>query len=254
MVKKEMSSFRKFGLIGYPLGHSFSEKYFNEKFNKGRIDALYSLYPISEISLFEDLCRNENNLYGLNVTIPYKEAVIPFLTDLSEEAERIGAVNVIKFNRSNKGLILTGYNSDYVGFRDSLQPLLKKEVRKALILGTGGASKAVAFALDQLGIEYKFVSRHPSGNQLSYSELDKEIIEEYLLIVNTTPLGMYPDSNASPDIPYHLLTPSHICYDLIYNPETTEFMRKSREMGATVKNGLEMLYLQAEEAWRIWNI
>lgn len=248
-----MSSFKKYGLIGYPLGHSFSEKYFNDKFKKEGINASYSLFPIKEVSLFERLCRKETNLCGLNITIPYKEAVIPFLNDLSEEAVKIGAVNVIKFIHKSDGLFLYGYNSDYVGFRDSLKPLLKKEVRKALILGTGGASKAVAYALGLLGIEYKFVSRKPSKSQLSYSELDKEIIRENLLIVNTTPLGMFPKTDASPDIPYMYLTSSHICYDLVYNPENTVFMRRSREMGATVKNGLEMLHLQAEEAWRIWN-
>lgn len=242
-----------YGLIGYPLGHSFSDKYFSEKFMKENIPSTYTLFPIPSIGDFPDLIRNNPSLLGINVTIPYKEQVMDYLDELSEASERIGAVNVIKINRTLSGsFILKGYNSDYIGFRDSIAPLLTPKIKKALILGTGGASKAVEFALEKLGIECKKVSRNPSETELGYSDLSKEIMHANRLIVNTTPLGMSPNENTCPPIPYSLITPCHICYDLVYNPSVTEFMRRCAVRGATIKNGLEMLFRQADAAWDIW--
>lgn len=251
-----MEMVNKYGLIGFPLGHSFSKKYFSEKFKKEGIKASYDLYPLESISELEQLLREESLLKGLNVTIPYKEAVLPYLSSISEEAKKIGAVNTIKIKISDSAneKFLEGYNTDFIGFRDSLQPLLNEEIKNALILGTGGASKAVKFALESLGINTTYVSRHPKDGQLTYQELTSDIIDSNLLIVNTTPLGMSPNIDSCPEIPYHLLSSSHISYDLVYNPEITEFMKRSAQYGAKVKNGLEMLYMQAEAAWKIWNV
>jgi len=245
----------KYGLIGYPLGHSYSEKYFNSKFEKDGIDSIYTLYPIESIDRLPSLIRTTDGLRGLNVTIPYKEEVIKYLNVLSEDAREIGAVNVIKIVEGvgDGEKTLTGYNTDYIGFSESLKPLLDEDVRHALILGTGGASKAVAYALGQLGIEYKFVSRTPGKGRLGYGDLNENVIRESRLIVNTTPVGMYPKVDNAPDIPYSFLGKNHICYDLVYNPESTLFMKLAAERGATVKNGLEMLKLQADAAWKIWN-
>lgn len=251
-----------YGLIGKKLGHSFSDEFFNQKFAHEGINESYHLFPINEISLLPSLIENEKELKGLNVTIPYKTEVIPYLTSLSKEAEAIGAVNVIKIIRKSGDVILRGFNTDCEGFEHSLLGLLVPntplfEIQglplKALILGTGGASKAVAYVLDKLNIPYQFVSRHPQERQLSYNDLDKKIVESHLLIINTTPLGMYPEISAYPPIPYHYLTTRHICFDLVYNPEETEFLMKAKKKGATVKNGLEMLYGQALAAWNIWN-
>lgn len=242
-----------YGLIGFPLGHSFSEIYFTEKFEKEEIDAKYSLFPIENINSLPSLISKIDNLEGLNVTIPYKEDVMHFLDEISEDASEIGAVNVIKIKNENGRKFLKGYNSDYVGFADSLHPLLRKDIKNALVLGTGGASKAVVYALKGLGINTTLVSRQPKEGDLSYDDLDNEIMTRNLLIVNTTPLGMFPKVDACAPIPYHLLTPLHICYDLVYNPEVTEFMHRAEERGARVKNGLEMLYRQAERAWEIWS-
>lgn len=244
---------RKYGLIGYPLGHSFSQRYFTEKFERDGIDAAYSLYPLENINLLSSLISDSPNLKGLNVTIPYKEDVIRFLDEVSDDVKEIGAVNVIKISNKDGKRSLKGYNSDFVGFSDSLKPILREEVKNALVLGTGGASKAVVYALKNLGITPTLVSRTHKEGVLSYEELNEEIMAKNLLIVNTTPLGMFPKVDACAPIPYHLLTGAHICYDLVYNPETTEFMRRAEERGATVKNGLEMLYRQAERAWDIWN-
>lgn len=240
-----------YGLIGYPLGHSFSAGFFNDKFKREGIDEHYSLFPIENINELPVLIKEHPDLHGLNVTIPYKEKVIPFLSELSDDAREIGAVNVVAI--SDNGKILKGYNSDAIGFRDSIKPLLKPDMKKALVLGTGGASKAVAYVLRNLGIDVRFVSRHKGEDNFTYEDLTPEVISEYKVIVNTTPLGMWPKTESCPDIPYSLLTHSHLCYDLVYNPETTTFMRKSAEMGATVKNGLEMLHRQALAAWDIWN-
>ena len=241
-----------YGLIGKKLGHSFSADFFNKKFENEGIREKYFLFPLPHIEDFPQLLMSHPDLKGLNVTIPYKQEVIPFLTALSEEAREIGAVNVIKINRENNRIILKGFNSDCIGFRESLLPLLNKDITKALILGTGGASKAVEYVLKNCNIQPTFVSRRPGTGQLSYEDLTREIIEENLLIINTTPLGMFPEVDKKPDIPYQFLTRKHICYDLVYNPMVTEFMKCSLEKGAIVKNGLEMLKLQALGAWAIW--
>ena len=244
---------KKYGLLGYPLGHSFSRNYFNQKFEAERIDAEYLNFEIPEIKEIKNVIKENPELNGLNVTIPYKEQVIPYLDDLDEDARLIGAVNVIKFSKGLFGKVkLKGYNSDIIGFKQSIEPLLKEHHRKALILGTGGASKAVFQGLKQLGVASTFVSRKAKEYCITYEEITPKVMEQYTVIVNTTPLGMYPNVNACPDIPYDLLTSDHLLYDLLYNPDETLFMRKGKEKGAVVKNGLEMLLLQAFAAWKIW--
>ena len=245
----------KYGLIGYPLKHSFSIGYFNEKFQSENIDAEYVNFEIPRIEDFMEVIEENPNLRGLNVTIPYKEQVIPYLDELDKDTAKIGAVNVIKIIRPGKGRIkLVGYNSDIIGFTQSIEPLLQPQHTKALILGTGGASKAVYHGLANLGIRSTFVSRtKKSDNILTYNELTPEIMQGHTVIVNTTPLGMYPKVDFCPDIPYDQLTPNHLLYDLLYNPSETLFMKKGMERGATVKNGLEMLLLQAFAAWEIWH-
>ena len=248
MSRKEL-----FGLVGYPLGHSFSESFFNNKFNSEGIDAQYLNFEIPNINEFRNIINTNTNLRGLNVTIPYKEQVISYLDDIDITASEIGAVNVVKFIRNGNNLILKGFNSDVIGFCNSLKPLLKPHHTHALVLGTGGAAKAITHGLKSLGIEPIYVSRTKKDGVLTYNELTPEIIKKYQVIVNTTPAGMYPHVDTCPDIPYHLLTPQHLCYDVVYNPEVTLFMKKSQEQGAMVKNGLEMLILQALAAWEIWN-
>lgn len=245
----------KYGLIGYPLKHSFSISYFNEKFQSENIDAEYVNFEIPRIEDFMEVVEENPNLRGLNVTIPYKEQVIPYLDELDKDTAKIGAVNVIKIIPQGKGDVkLVGYNSDIIGFTRSIEPLLQSHHVKALILGTGGASKAVFHGLANLGIEATFVSRTKKSNDiLTYQELTPEIMQEHTVIVNTTPLGMYPNVDACPDIPYDQLTPNHLLYDLLYNPHETLFMKKGMGRGATVKNGLEMLLLQAFVSWEIWN-
>lgn len=243
-----------FGLIGYPLGHSFSKKYFTEKFEKEGIeDCEYDLYPLEDIEELPDLIKSEKGLIGLNVTIPYKQQVIKFLDEIDPKAEQIGAVNTIKI----QGRKLKGYNTDYIGFKESLEKLVGPNPmpEKALILGTGGASKAVKAALEDLGIEFQFVSRNPAEGELSYESLNTQysILNTAKLIINTTPLGMTPNIEALPDLPYHQLTEHHYLYDLVYNPLITAFMQKGIDAKCWVKNGLEMLYGQAEAAWDIWN-
>lgn len=244
---------RQFGLIGFPLGHSFSKKYFSEKFQNENIDARYDLYELSNISEFPNL-RNSIKLSGLNVTIPYKEQIIPLLDKLDDTATSIGAVNVIRFDYDNNGkATLTGFNTDAIGFENSLKPFLKPHHKKALILGTGGASKAILYTLQQLGIECSYVSRSTREGQLTYSDLNEEILNDNLLIVNATPLGTFPKTDACPDIPYQFLTDKHLLFDVVYNPAETLFMKKGRDAGATVLNGEEMLIGQAIAAWEIWN-
>jgi len=248
----------RLGLIGYPLSHSFSARYFNDIFKRDGIAGHYDLYPIPDIECLPDLLARQSELRGLNVTIPYKEKVIRYLDDISDDAKKIGAVNIldIKHDRDGK-VVLTGHNSDWSGFLESLVPLLRPDISSALILGTGGASKAVGYALRKIGLNHTFVSRNSHNTTgcptIGYRDLNGETIRKNLLIVNTTPLGMFPDTEAAPDIPYNQITDRHICYDLVYNPEKTKFMSLCLESGATVKNGLDMLYLQAETAWKIWN-
>ena len=241
---------KQYGLIGYPLSHSFSKGYFAEKFAKENIvDCKYDVFPLEKIEDFVELCNDKKNLIGLNVTIPYKEKTIPFLDELDETAANIGAVNTVRFSNGKK----IGYNSDAYGFEMSLKPLLKSHHTQALILGTGGASKAVEYVLKKLGIAFQYVSRTKNDKAISYEELNESIIQHSKLIINTTPIGMYPNIDTAPDIPYNVLTEKHLLYDLVYNPEETLFLKKGKEKGAQTKNGLEMLYLQAERSWEIWN-
>ena len=241
-----------FGLIGYPLTHSFSKKYFSEKFEKENIqDHHYELFEIKEASEFLQIIRQNPNLQGLNVTIPHKQSVIPLLDVIDEAAAKIGAVNVIKVLEDGR---TKGFNSDYFGFKQSLEqwPVFDKNNLKALILGNGGAAKAVKVALQDLGISYQLVSRTKAQNQLSYQDLSEEIIRDNRLIINTSPVGTFPNIDDSPDIPYQFLTSKHLLYDLVYNPLQTQFMAKGIAQGASAINGLPMLHFQAEKAWEIW--
>lgn len=242
-----------YGLIGYPLGHSFSAKYFAEKFEKENINAEYRNFPLENISIFPEIISNNPNLRGLNVTIPYKQDVMKYLDSLDENARRIGAVNVISVAHTPDGVKLIGHNADVIGFMDSLRPLLRPHHRKALVLGTGGASKAVIDGLRQLGVDPQYVSRTRREGILAYSDVTPDVLEEYTVVVNCTPLGMYPNTGNAPAIPYDSLTEAHLLYDLVYNPEETLFLKKGKEQGAAVKNGLEMLHLQAEASWNFWN-
>ena len=291
----------KYGIIGFPLGHSFSRGFFTEKFAREGIDAQYLNFEIPDVAMLHDVLRQNPELRGLNVTLPHKQAVIPLLDELSDEAREIGAVNVIKIIptdppqpslqgrengevaernslplREGWGGSLKGFNSDIIGFTESIKPLLQPWHTKALVLGTGGASKAVCVGLTRLGLEWTYVSRQakvkneelrtknnsypdPSlftlhSSLLSYSDLTPEVMAEYTVIVNCTPVGMFPKVDEAPAIPYGLLTPRHLLFDCVYNPEDTLFMQKGRKQGATVKNGLEMLHLQAIASWRFWNL
>ena len=242
-----------FGLVGYPLGHSFSKKYFNEKFADENIDAEYKNFEIEDINEVTDII-NHNDICGLNVTIPHKISVIPLLSQIDPIAEAIGSVNVIKIIRTDNGIITRGYNTDAIGFTTSIKPLIQPHHRRALVLGTGGASKAVVYALQQLlGIDVQSVSRNPAPGIITYADLDSKIMESHTIVVNATPLGMYPHVETHPDIPYRLLSPPHLCFDLTYNPSVTTFMRMSSEFGAKTCNGKGMLIGQALAAWDIWN-
>lgn len=244
-----------YGLLGYPLGHSFSAAYFADKFKSLQIDARYSNFEYDSIEEALSYLLNQENLKGFNVTIPYKKRIIPYLSELSAEASAIGAVNVVKVIRDVDGkMMLKGYNSDCIGFVDSIQPLLHGDMhRNALVLGTGGASQAVVYGLRSLGLNVQTVSRRAGDNVLTYADLDKQLLSHYGVIVNCTPLGMYPHCDEAPSLPYEELTSRHILYDLVYNPPMTQFLMKGQVQGAAVKNGLEMLHLQAEAAWNIWN-
>jgi len=246
---------RLFGLIGYPLTHSFSSAYFAEKFNAEKIpDAVYKNFALSDIASFPDLLKQNPELCGLNVTIPYKKTIIPFLHILDATAKTIGAVNTIKVTATGEEVILEGYNTDHLGFRMAVEPLISSFRGKALILGTGGSSEAVAFALKQLDIPFLFVTRGATGRgRISYSRLDETMIRSHRLIINTTPLGMFPHTDSLPDIPYHAITADHLLFDLVYNPPETGFLRKGKEKGAVTMNGQAMLRFQAEESWKIWN-
>ncbi len=241
---------RSFGLIGYPLSHSFSENYFAEKFQREKIhDAVYKNFPLENIQQLPQLVNGHTNLFGLNITIPHKETVMDFLDETDASAKNIGAVNVLKIQNGK----IKGFNTDHIGFLRSLKPLLQTHHRKALILGTGGSSKAVSYILNLLNIQYKYVSRNTIKNGFVYSELNAEILNEYLLLINTTPLGMFPENDVCPPLPYEYLISKHLLFDLIYNPAETLFLQKGKAQGATTKNGLEMLQIQAEESWKIWN-
>jgi shikimate dehydrogenase len=241
---------QRYGLIGEKLGHSFSKRYFTEKFARESIaDAVYELYELASINELPQLLEATPELVGLNVTVPYKEAVIPYLDELDEAAASIGAVNTIKITAGKT----KGYNTDYVGFKNSLERFYPAtQNSRALVLGSGGASKAVCAALQNLGINYTILSRHPKPGQLTYKELTPALLQQFQLIVNTTPLGMAPDVTSCPDIPYSALSAHHYLYDLVYNPEQTLFLQKGDAAGAKIMNGLEMLYGQAEAAWEIW--
>ena len=244
-----------YGLIGSPLSHSFSGKYFESKFEKEQLmNCDFKLYELEDLKNFKTFISEQPGLKGLSVTIPYKKQVINYLDYLDMDALKIGAVNCIKVDRKDDNLFLSGYNTDIFGFEESIKPLLKPHHKKAIILGTGGAAQAVAFVFDKLGIEYIFVSRSPSAcKEIRYKILHKDIIREHLIIVNTTPVGMNPNTDKLPEIPYEWLTNDHLLYDLIYNPELALFLKKGQEMGSAIKNGLEMLHLQAEKSWEIWN-
>ena len=243
----------KYGLIGYPLGHSFSISFHTQRFADEGINAKYLNFEIPSIDDLPAVLGSNPELKGLNVTIPYKEKVIPFLDYVSPEARAIGAVNVIRVVHEGKKISLRGYNSDVIGFTQSIEPMLEPYHKKALILGTGGASKAIAFGLKSLGLDSVFVSRYERPNTIQYERITPEVVKEYNVIVNCTPLGMFPKTEECPLLPYEALDERNILYDLIYNPDETLFMRRGAEHGAAVKNGLEMLLLQAFASWDFWN-
>jgi len=241
---------KTYGLIGRNISYSFSKAYFTKKFEQEDIEAEYLNFDLQEIVQIHNILKETSELSGLNVTIPYKEQIIPFLSKSDPIAKKIGAVNTIKIDTNGA---LTGFNTDYYGFLESLRPHLKQNHKKALILGTGGASKAIAYALTKLGITYTFVSRKPKKDQFNYSELNKDILEENHLIINCTPLGTFPNIEEYPPIPVEFLSADHLIYDLIYNPEITQLMKLALNANAKVVNGEKMLELQAEKAWEIWN-
>lgn len=243
----------KYGLIGYPLGHSFSIGYFNEKFENEGINATYENFEIPSIDGLPEILDSNPNLRGLNVTIPYKEKVIGFLDALSKDAREIGAVNVIRVTHKGNKTILKGFNSDVIGFTQSIEPLLERFHKKALVLGTGGASKAIEYGLRKLGLETLKVSRTEKPGTTQYSKITPETIKEYNVIVNCTPIGMYPHADECPNLPYEAMDGHTLLYDLIYNPDETLFMKRGKAHGAIVKNGLEMLLLQAFASWEFWN-
>ncbi|MET0570022.1 MAG: shikimate dehydrogenase [Pedobacter agri] len=245
---------KTYGLIGFPLSHSFSKKYFTEKFqDEGITDRQYELFPIENIKSLADLLAENQSLCGLNVTIPHKVGVLPFLNEIEEAAEKIGAVNCICIKRFEGETYLKGFNTDAYGFEESLKPLLMAKHKKALVFGDGGAAKAVKYVLQKLGIEYQVVVRKATAGAILYNQVTLELLERHKLLINTTPLGMSPHIDTFPDIDYTQLGSDHLAYDLVYNPLETAFLSKAAERGAQVKNGLEMLYKQAEKAWAIWN-
>ena len=242
---------RNYGLLGKNISYSFSKKYFTDKFALGSlVDCYYENFEIQNIEEFPTIIAKNPDLKGLNVTIPFKETVIPYLNKLSKNAAQIGAVNVIRFTKKRS---LKGYNTDYYGFMKSLEPLLQPQHKKALILGTGGAAKAVSFALDQLGILYTFVTREEKEGMIDYDRINATTFDNYQIIINCTPVGTAPNTKEFPPIPYNFFTDKHIAFDIIYNPEETQFLKKAKKNGAITKNGHEMLVLQAEKSWKIWN-
>lgn len=244
---------KTYGLIGYPLGHSFSKGYFTDYFSQEGIDAEYKNFELPNIEALTDVLQSESTLQGFNVTIPYKQQVFPYLRELDTAAQAIGAVNVVKVIRHDGNVHLKGYNTDYIGFTDSIRPYLKPHHTHALVLGTGGASKAVAYALQQLGLKTRFVSRTSREDIISYDELTPELMTQYTVIVNTTPLGMHPKVDECPPLDYTQLTSQHLLYDVVYNPAKTLFLQRGESAGATICNGMDMLIGQAKAAWTIWN-
>lgn len=243
-----------YGLIGNPLGHSFSKKFFTEKFEKEKINAVYKNFELKNLDQLNNVLDENSEIKGFNVTIPYKEQIISKLDNLDSTAKKIGAVNTVRVSLDPKQKkILTGYNTDIIGFTESIRPFIKPYHRRALILGTGGASKAIAAGLNDLGISYQFVSRSRGENRITYSDLNESIIAAHTVIVNTTPLGMWPDTETCPDLPYMAITAKHVCFDAVYNPFPTLFLRLCEERGARIIGGLEMLHLQALASWKIWN-
>lgn len=243
----------KYGIIGLPLGHSFSPGFFNEKFANENIDAVYEKYELPQIESLIEVLDSNPELQGFNVTIPYKQQVMKFLDELSDEARAIGAVNVVKVTHEGKKIRMKGYNCDIIGFTRSIEPLLSSYHKKALVLGTGGASKAIEYSLQKLGLETLNVSRRKTEKTITYDEVTRELIAEYNVIVNCTPVGMYPRTEECPQLPYEAMNSHTLLYDLIYNPDETLFMKRGEEHGAVVKNGLEMLLLQAYASWEFWN-
>ena len=247
---------KTYGLIGYKLGHSFSKKFFIEKFkNEDFNDCEYVNFELNSIDEFPELFKRNDHIYGLNCTIPYKQQLIPYLDEIHEEAAKIGAVNTVKVIRQDNKLKLIGYNTDVFGFEHSFRTFLKEHHKKALILGTGGASKAVKYVLNKLNITFLSASTKEIllENEIAYNQITPELLNEHNIIIQTTPLGMYPKTDTFPNLPYYLLTSKHLLYDLVYNPEETQFMKKGAEQGATVSNGMQMLKFQALKAWKIWN-
>ena len=243
---------KTYGLIGYPLGHSFSRGYFTDYFSRENIDAEYKNFELPSIEELDNVLKSEATLQGFNVTIPYKQQIFSYLNELDDAAQAIGAVNVVKVIRHDGDLRLKGYNTDYIGFSDSIRPYLKPHHTHALILGTGGASKAVDYALRQLGLKTRFVSRTSREGIIAYDELTPEQMAQYTVIVNTTPLGMHPNVDECPPLDYSQLTPHHLLYDVVYNPEKTLFLQRGQKAGATICNGMDMLIGQAKAAWKIW--
>lgn len=245
---------RKFGLIGYPLSHSFSKKYFTEKFLSEYIkDCSYENYPLENLDNFMELVSSDEDLCGLNITIPFKSQIIRFLDLINPEAEEIGAVNVVKISRPDGQIKLHGYNSDVTGIEDTLLPFISADVKNALVLGTGGSSRAVCYVLKKFGLKVSLVSRDKKPDVLRYSDVDSEILERNQLIINTTPLGMFPNTETMPEINYKMLNTNHILFDLVYNPELTSFLKMGVEQGCSVISGIRMLHSQAEKSWEIWN-
>jgi len=244
---------KRYGLLGYPLTHSFSKRFFTAKFKEENVDSSYENFEIDNINKFPEVVKKNPDIVGFNVTIPYKEQVIPFLDELNDAAREIGAVNTIRVKRSGNSVHLKGFNTDTFGFETSLQPLLKDYHQKALILGTGGASKALKYVLDKLGIDYLSVSRKKNIERgITYEAITREIMQERLLIINATPLGTYPKVDTYPNIPYEFIGNRHLLFDVVYNPEESQFLRRGKERGAAIKNGYEMLLNQAIKSYQIW--
>jgi shikimate dehydrogenase len=246
---------RRFGLVGNKLTHSFSAEYFARKFSsEGITNTVYELYPLKSVAEITELLSTQRDISGLNVTIPFKKLVIPLLDKISEQALQVGAVNCIKVIRNNGKIFLKGYNTDVYGFLTSFEPLLQKHHTHALVLGNGGAASSVTYVLQKLGIKFLIVTRNPlSDNQISYSQITPELVRKHTLIIQTTPLGMFPDIDTKPEIPYYALSDAHLLYDLVYNPEQTLFLNEGKKAGAQTKSGLQMLEMQAEKSWQIWH-